>query len=426
MRHLARLPYGFLTAPRRKPTRLHSRPSAVHNLPRTRFCHGTDVPMDSETLTPSIVSDILSDTPQAPEVEPDEEELDELNSDSDEDPGPGIERIPGESLLPSRGLENIIQADGVTGSLALSKEGLFILSVATEEFIKRLTQGGHRQASAERRVSVNYRDMAATTQQYQEFMFLRETIPTPVSLSDALKLRELKEKEMLDDDPALAAPTPYSSTVGHAPSTSKSKAKNRALNGKEKQRNGDPSQVRWDYEDTPPSNGHIPAAPSTSTSTRGGRESGWTRWPNGQSFIAVDPLSAPPQHNGDALAAPQQPKPSVNGQASAPPRPREPETAPARQHPNYWRSASPWSTGLLDTSASRQPGATSRDAAGLAAYDILELASGTKFPAATTTTPPVRVLDGPGGSLSRSGPGGASSLVSQNPGRTIYSQTKPQ
>ncbi|KAJ6477457.1 hypothetical protein C8R47DRAFT_653357 [Mycena vitilis] len=301
--------------------------------------------MDSEALVPSIVSDILSDTPQAPEVEPDEEELDELNSDSDEDPGPGIERVPGESLLPSRGLENIIQADGVTGRLALSKEGLFILSVATEEFIKRLTQGGHRQASAERRVSVDYRDMAATTQQYQEFMFLRgwepffamtfsliipkETIPTPVSLSDALKLRELKEKEMLDDDPALAAPTPYSSTVGHAPSIFKSKAKARALNGKEKQRNGDPSQVRWDYEDTPPSNGHIPAAPTTSTSTRGGRESGWTRWPNGQSFIAVDPLSAPPQHNGDALAV-QQPKPSVNGQASAPPLPREPEPAPAR------------------------------------------------------------------------------------------------
>ncbi|KAJ7863127.1 hypothetical protein B0H14DRAFT_2257336, partial [Mycena olivaceomarginata] len=172
--------------------------------------------------------------PQALELEADDEEFDELNSDIDE--SGGIEpRIPGESILPSLRIENIIQADGVMGTLALSKEGLFIMSVATEEFIKRLVQGGQRQASVEQRTSVNYRDMARTTEQYQEFMFLKETIPTPVSLSEALQLRELHEKEMLEDDPALAAPTALSATVGHTPSTSKPKVKKAAANGKDKQ-----------------------------------------------------------------------------------------------------------------------------------------------------------------------------------------------
>jgi len=393
--------------------------------------------MDSEPATPSIVS--VSDPPQALELEADEEEYDELNSDLDEDLGPGIERIPGESLLPSLRLESLIKADGVMGNLALSKEGLFILSVATEEFIKRLALGGHRQASVERRTSVDYRDMAATTQQYQEFMFLQETIPSPVSLSEALQLRELHEKEMLEDDPALAAPTALSSTVGHAPSTSKPKAKKPAVNGKDKQnRHGSsssraPSQVRWDYEDTPASNGHSHAAPGTSTSTRGGRESGWTRWPNGQNFIAVDPVPATaPQPNGHASLAHQRPIPPANGHAPAPPRPRDAETAPAPQHPNYWQrsASSPWATGLLDSSASRQPdlasasrtpshvvNGSSAQASASTAQTSEPPVPGESSTTADTATPPIRVL---GGSDA------PSSLVAQNPGRTIYSQTKPQ
>ncbi|KAF8134804.1 hypothetical protein K438DRAFT_1997550 [Mycena galopus ATCC 62051] len=386
--------------------------------------------MDSEpeAATPSIASVYESDHPQALELEEVDEEYDELNSDVEEDP-PGIERIQGESLLPSLRLESIIQAHGVMGSLALSKEALFILSVATEEFIKRLAVGGHRQASVERRTSVNYRDMAATTQQYQEFMFLQETIPTPVSLSEALQLRELHEKEMLDDDPALAAPTPLSST---APSTSKPKAKKPAANGKDKQQNRHgssgssraPSQVRWDYEDTPPNHD----LPHATQNTRGGRENGWTRWPNGQNFVAVDPLPVASQPNGHASLA-QQPKPSANGHTPALPRARDAETAPAPQHPNYWQhsGSSPWTTGLVDSPASRQPDAASASrtqtqaANGSPALDSESTApaSGSAVPneptAGDSATPPIQVLGGPAG---------PSSLVAQNPGRTIYSQTK--
>ncbi|KAJ7366859.1 hypothetical protein DFH08DRAFT_835710 [Mycena albidolilacea] len=377
--------------------------------------------MDSEPATPSIVSVYESD-PQALELEADDEEFDELNSDTDE--SGGIEpRIPGESILPSLRIENIIQADGVMGTLALSKEGLFIMSVATEEFIKRLVQGGQRQASVEQRTSVNYRDMARTTEQYQEFMFLKETIPTPVSLSEALQLRELHEKEMLEDDPALAAPTALSATVGHTPSTSKPKVKKAAVNGKDKQnRQGSsssrgPSQVRWDYEDTPLSNDHNLAAQTI----RGGRESGWTRWPNGQNFAAADPL---PQHNGYSALAHQPPIPSANGHVSTAPRP---ETAPHPQHPNYWQRSAPWATGLLDASASRQTDSVSAPRAQTQAVNgssarPSDSAPQTSVPAASSTaaetaTPPIQVLDRPGG---------PPSLVAQNPGRTIYSQTKPQ
>ncbi|KAJ6508797.1 hypothetical protein C8R45DRAFT_454374 [Mycena sanguinolenta] len=295
-----------------------------------------------------------------------------------------------------------IQAHGVMGSLALSKEALFVLSVATEEFLKRLAVNGHRQASVERRNSIIYRDMAATTEQYQEFMFLRETIPTPLSLAEALQLRELHEKEMLDDDPALATSATLSLTAAPTPSTSKPKAK-KAANGKDKQnRNGSsssraPSQVRWDYEDVPPSNDQ---QPPPAQSSRGGRENGWTRWPNGQ-----NPLVVAPQQNGHATLA----HPSANGQTPAP------------QHPNYWqRSAgSPWTTGILDSSSSRQSDSVSatRTQTQTVNGSPLELTaqkSASAVPDESSTTTPVA-----------SGPDGPSSLVAQNPGRTIYSQTKP-
>ncbi|KAJ7459852.1 hypothetical protein FB451DRAFT_1182145 [Mycena latifolia] len=387
--------------------------------------------MDSDSLAPSVVSDHPQVSEQDLEQDPAGEEWDELSSDIDEDP---MERIPGESLLPSLRLESIIQAEGVMGSLALSKEGLFMLSVATEEFIKRLAQGGHRQASVERRTSVNYRDMAATTQQYQEFMFLQETIPSPVSLSEALKLRELKEKEMIDDDPALT-PATYSSTSGQTPSTFKPKVKKSVPNGKDKPYRGGSSsrsesrahsQVRWDYEDVPASNGHHPQP----TSTRGGRESGWTRWPNGQNFMVVDPLLAAAQHNGLVSLAHQRPSiPPVNGHASTstppPPRPRDTDASPARLHPNYWQHSAPW-TMVPATSALRQSDSTSNGHA-TPAQPQADLNTTTREPGSTVpsdsstsvdaSSPPIPATDGP------SGP---SSLVAQNPGRTIYSQKKPQ
>ncbi|KAK7048356.1 hypothetical protein R3P38DRAFT_2868857 [Favolaschia claudopus] len=387
--------------------------------------------MDSEPDTPGPSINFISesDHPQAPELEADEEEFDELNSDLDEeDPGPSIERIPGESLLPSLRLESIIKVppEGVTGKLALSKEGLFILSVATEEFIKRLGQGGHRQASVEQRNVVNYRDLAATTRQYQEFMFLQETIPTPVSLAEAIQLREAHAKEMLEDDPALATAATLSSTAGTAASTSKAKTKKSTANGKDKQyRNSSisrgTSQRDYDESSTSLGPGHTS---QTSTSTRGGRDSGWTRWSNGQNSAADPELAVAPHRNGSSSSA-HPATTGVNGHTPTLPRAGEAE-APATQHPSLRQPSvsSPWGSGLLDSSVSRPaesaaPSRPSNHAVnGSPARPPTSTASGFGEPptaeSASTTT------RGSGGSSSTS-----LSLVAQNPGRTIYSQTKP-
>jgi hypothetical protein len=114
-------------------------------------------------------------SPPVPQLQPEqfddsdveaELEVDQLDSDTDPEVDtakptapkngnairPG-ERIPGHTLLPGVRLENIIQADGahagfhrvaftlislsgVTGNLALSKEGLYVLSIATVRILR--------------------------------------------------------------------------------------------------------------------------------------------------------------------------------------------------------------------------------------------------------------------------------------------------
>ncbi|PCH40132.1 hypothetical protein WOLCODRAFT_136678 [Wolfiporia cocos MD-104 SS10] len=149
-----------------------------------------------------------------------EDEVDQLDSDLDgEDeipigtasssnarPRRSGERVLGHTLIPSARLENIMHADGVGGHM--SREAMYILSVATEEFIKRLATTGEQVANVERRSVVNYRDIAFATQRSPEFAFLRDVIPAPTTLMRALQLRAAREKELADDDPALAPPMP--------------------------------------------------------------------------------------------------------------------------------------------------------------------------------------------------------------------------
>jgi len=115
--------------------------------------------MASYSVNPSSPENqsTIDNTPEIIESDA-EDEVDQLDSDSEvdesgndvhmktSDPAEG-QRMPGHSLLPPMRLENIIQAEGilhishlsplifmrlkgVTGNLALSKEGLFILSIA--------------------------------------------------------------------------------------------------------------------------------------------------------------------------------------------------------------------------------------------------------------------------------------------------------
>ncbi|KAF9454787.1 hypothetical protein P691DRAFT_199094 [Macrolepiota fuliginosa MF-IS2] len=95
---------------------------------------------------PKVLEDDIDDA--VTESEPDaEEEIDQLDSDSDTaldqqqqpdvpapkkpPPSRSGERRPGQTLLPTVRIENILQAEGLLGNLSLSKEGIFLLSVAT-------------------------------------------------------------------------------------------------------------------------------------------------------------------------------------------------------------------------------------------------------------------------------------------------------
>jgi len=73
-------------------------------------------------------------------------------------------------------------------------------------------------------------------------MFLQDTIPSPLSLSDALQRREAKEKELLEEDPAISTSLSVSLSGSY---TSKGKGRGRMANGKEKL-NGSTSSNRRD------------------------------------------------------------------------------------------------------------------------------------------------------------------------------------
>ncbi|KAF5382584.1 hypothetical protein D9615_002784 [Tricholomella constricta] len=325
----------------------------------------------------------------APEtVESDvEDEVDQLDSDSDSPEmdadtqngaAGGGQRIPGSSLLPSLRLENIIQADGVTGNLALSKEGLFILSVATEEFIKRMAQAGQLRASAERRSTVNYSDMAATTQQYQEFMFLNGTIPAPVSLSEALLMREAKEKEVFDEDPtASSSIRPF--TSASAPPKTKVKARN-TTNG---QASG---SISARHDRRPDSRAPSSSLPSDDRE----RDETYSDWVDTHAPRTGAAHSIIIQ-NG-RLSLPARPSPLANGHTTAPS--RSGTLTPAVSHepsenasPHHYQPSR--SSPLVAQEETHQP-----------------------WPG-QYTGPASGFLQGPGGPFGR---------VAQNPGRTIYSQ----
>lgn len=186
-----------------------------------------DLPTDSENE--AEVDELESDTDP-------EDELAASASANQKRSGRRLgERTPGTTLLPPSKVENIVQPDT---SIIMSKEALFVLSVATEEFIKRMAQAGHRQAAAKRRGTVNYSDLACSTQQYQEFMFLQDTIPEPISLAEALDRRAMKEKEDLEANPAMSAAhrqSPPFMAVSAPQLNGKSKAKPRpsVANGRE-------------------------------------------------------------------------------------------------------------------------------------------------------------------------------------------------
>ena len=141
-----------------------------------------------------------------------------------------------------------------------------------------------------------------------------DTIPTPISLADAMQLRVNKEKERLEDDPALAVnpspPTMFPVQNG----TLKAKGKGRSTNGNGKL-NGESGMPAWRSEKhykainemlpNPPWNGLNGSAP------------------------VLPPGTVPPFVNGDLSALPPMHHPMLVP-------PREPYDGHPIPHPVYY------------------------------------------------------------------------------------------
>ncbi|KAI6039682.1 histone-like transcription factor (CBF/NF-Y) and archaeal histone-domain-containing protein [Pisolithus marmoratus] len=111
------------------------------------------------------------------------------------------EREPGKSVLPLARVQKIIKADKDVPMVA--RDAAFLISMATEEFIKRLAQASQKVSEREKRSTVQQRDVASVTRRAEEFFFLDEIIsgPQPATAKrkpKALQAEQPEEPTLLD------------------------------------------------------------------------------------------------------------------------------------------------------------------------------------------------------------------------------------
>ncbi|KAG1869971.1 hypothetical protein F4604DRAFT_1772892 [Suillus subluteus] len=108
----------------------------------------------------------------------DEEPGDDTNLDAttkkQKEKEPQRERELGKSILPFSRVQKIIKADKELPIVA--RDATFLVSLATEEFIKRLSEACQKLAEREKRTTVQQKDVASVVRRAEEFMFLEEII----------------------------------------------------------------------------------------------------------------------------------------------------------------------------------------------------------------------------------------------------------
>ncbi|KAG2069125.1 hypothetical protein BDR04DRAFT_1205405 [Suillus decipiens] len=87
---------------------------------------------------------------------------------------PQHERELGKSILPFSRVQKIIKADKELPIVA--RDATFLISIATEEFIRRLSEACQKLAEREKRATVQQKDVASVVRRAEEFMFLNEII----------------------------------------------------------------------------------------------------------------------------------------------------------------------------------------------------------------------------------------------------------
>ncbi|PWY99770.1 histone-fold-containing protein [Testicularia cyperi] len=107
-------------------------------------------------------------------------------------------RQAGASVLPMARVQRIIKADRDVD--ICSKEATFLISMATELFIKKLTDEAYTNARLDKRKVVQYKDLSRAVQHNEYLEFLKEAIPTPLSLSNALEARNEKLQQQQTEE----------------------------------------------------------------------------------------------------------------------------------------------------------------------------------------------------------------------------------
>ena len=112
-----------------------------------------------------------------PPPPPEDKPLDQSKGKAAAKPTVALVRDSGKSLLPISRVQKIMKADKVHGYHALhpltnstsfqelpivAKEATFLISLATEEFIKRFSEASYHIAHREKRVTVQQRDIGTT------------------------------------------------------------------------------------------------------------------------------------------------------------------------------------------------------------------------------------------------------------------------
>ncbi|KAL5519987.1 hypothetical protein ACEPAG_1647 [Sanghuangporus baumii] len=99
-------------------------------------------------------------------------------------------REEGRSLLPISRVQRIIKADKDLPVVA--KEAVFAISIAAEEFIKRVTAASQRQAERENRTTVQKKDLATVAFRADEFFFLEGASSiTRIALNDLIYMLDM-------------------------------------------------------------------------------------------------------------------------------------------------------------------------------------------------------------------------------------------
>ncbi|KAI0685069.1 hypothetical protein BC835DRAFT_1386080 [Cytidiella melzeri] len=83
--------------------------------------------------------------------------------------------VPGKSLFPVSRIQKILKADKELPMV--TREAVLLVSLATEEFVKRLAEASHRLALRENRSTVQRKDVASVCRRADEYFFLEEIIP---------------------------------------------------------------------------------------------------------------------------------------------------------------------------------------------------------------------------------------------------------